>query len=359
MKIFFDVAYLYYLPHFSPVIDQLLSRSQESQQAIDISVVFIMDPPQSIADDLQSKGIQIKVLQEGQRLQYYQDSKPDWIIFGHAAQIAGELNDMCKTALILHGLGPKSTYYNASSAPIQYRFVESETRKNKLQQIFPDKGFVVTGYTKLDPVVNDPAAAFDLEKLGLDPNKPTLLYSPTFYPSTIENFPKDWPKDFADYNILLKPHYLSLIKPAYQKQRQLLQHWQTFQNVYLAQESEQNLVPFMATADVMISETSSALFEFIALDKPVVVCHFLKLRWGYRGLLKFRLKKRLSEDYELFQSMGTNIDRYSELKSAIETNINNNSLYQAQRKTITQQVVGTIDGKSSQRVVDFILSNHE
>jgi CDP-glycerol glycerophosphotransferase (TagB/SpsB family) len=184
-----------------------------------------------------------------------------------------------------------------------------------------------------------------------------LLYSPTFYPSTIENFPKDWPSDFADYNILLKPHYLSLIKPAYKKQKALLQHWAQFPNVYLAKESEQSLVPFMATADLMISETSSALFEFIALDKPVIICHFLKLRWGYRGLLKFRLKKRLSDDYQLFQSMGTNIDHYRELKLAVESNIHDHSLYQTARQQITNDVVGTIDGQCSQRVVQFIL-NH-
>ncbi|WP_223670976.1 CDP-glycerol glycerophosphotransferase family protein [Kangiella shandongensis] len=351
MKLFFDAAYLYYLPHFEPVIEALLKHPN-----ISISVVFTTEPPSAILESLKRKNVTTQVVKPEERLNFYQQQSPDWVIFGHAAEIARELNDICQTALILHGLGPKSTYYNASSAPIQYRFVESESRKNRLQQLYPDKNFVLTGYTKLDPIINDPSIKLDLSSLSLDPDKPTLLYSPTFYPSTIENFPKNWPQEFAEYNILLKPHYLSLIKPAYEKQRDLLQHWATFDNVYLAQESEQNLVPFMATADLMISETSSALFEFIALDKPVIICHFLKLRWGYRGFLKFRLKKRLSDDYQLFQSMGANIDHYRKLKSAVESNLNDHSLYQATRREITQQVVGQVDGLCSQRVAQFIIN---
>ena len=355
MKIFFDVSYLYYLPHFEPVIEALLDSPEKND--FDIKVIFTITPPESIVESLHHRNVTTEVIDKEQRLAFYQDKSPDWVIFGHAAEIASELNNYCKTALILHGLGPKSTYYNASSAPIQYRFVESDTRHKRLKQRYPDKNFVTVGYTKLDPVINDSTIKIDLAEKGLDPNKSTLLYSPTFYPSTIENFPKEWPNDFADYNILLKPHYLSLIKPAYKKQRALLQHWAQFPNVYLAKESEQNLVPFMATADLMISETSSALFEFIALDKPVIICHFMKLRWGYRGLLKFRLKKRLSDDYQLFQSMGTNIDHYHELKLAVESNIHEHSLYQTARQQITNDVVGTIDGQCSQRVVQFIL-NH-
>lgn len=351
MKIFFDASYLYYLPHFEPVIDALNEQADCS-----ISVLFTTEPPNDISESLSRKNVTAEIVNKDERLAFYRQQHPDWVIFGNAENIAAQLNEFCQTALIQHGLGPKSAYYNASSTPIQHRFVESQSRQSKLQQLYPDKNFVLTGYTKLDPIINDPMVKMDLSSLGLDSNKPTLLYSPTFYPSSIENFPKDWPAEFADYNILLKPHYLSLIKPAYKKQRELLKHWATFDNVYLAKESEQNLVPFMATADLMISETSSALFEFIALDKPVIICHFLKLRWAYRGLLKFRLKQRLSDDYQLFQSMGANINHYRELKSAVESNLHNHSLYQKKRQEITQQVVGQIDGQCSQRVAQFILN---
>lgn len=350
MKILFDVAYLYYIPHFTPVLDELKARGAE------LGIVFHSEPPAAISIQLESVS-EIYIINEDDLVSFYTAQQPDWIVFGHATDIAEQLNAHCKTALILHGLGPKSTYYNASSSPIQYRFVESEHRTKTLQQLYPNKTFITTGYTKLDPLVNGTSENIDLADKGLVPGKKTILYAPTFYPSTIENFPKRWPEQFADYNILIKPHYLSLIKSAYKKQRELFEHWQNYPNVYLAGPEEQSLLPFMATADLMISETSSALFEFMALNKPVIVGHFLKLRVGYWGFLKYRLKKRLSDDYKLFQEIGTNINHYRELKEAVENNLSNPKLFEEQRLQHIQQIVGAVDGRCSKRVADFLLSH--
>lgn len=350
MKILFDVAYLYYLPHFSPVLEELKAKG------VELGIVFHSEPPAAIRTQL-APVAEIHIINEDDLLSFYIDQQPEWIVFGHAAEIAEQLNKHTKTALILHGLGPKSTYYNASSSPIQFRFVESEYRKNTLQQLYPDKTFITTGYTKLDPLVNGTSEVINLADKGLVPDKPTILYSPTFYPSTIENFPKDWPEQLADYNILIKPHYLSLIKSAYKKQRELFEHWKNYPNVYLASPEEQNLLPFMATADLMISETSSALFEFMALNKPVIVGHFLKLRVGYWGFLKFRLQKRLSDDYQLFKEIGTNIHHYRELKTAVENNLKNPKLFEQQRLKYIEQIVGVVDGQASKRVANFLLSH--
>ena len=350
MKILFDVAYLYYLPHYSPVIDEL------KRQGVELGVVFHSEPPAAIKAQL-STVAQIYIINEGDLVRFYTEQQPDWIIFGNASNIPGKLNGQSKTAMIMHGLGPKSAYYNGSDCPIEYRFVESESRTKRLQTLFPDKTFVTTGYTKLDPLINNTYEAIDLAAQGLSPDKKTLLYSPTFYPSTIENFPKDWPQQFAQYNILIKPHYLSLIKPAYKKQRELLEHWKNYPNVYLASPDEQSLLPFMAAADLMISETSSALFEFMALNKPVIVGHFLKLRMSYWGFLKFRLQKRLSDDYQLFKEIGTNIHHYRDLQSAVGDNLNNPKLFEQQRLKYIEQIVGTVDGQASKRVANFLL-NH-
>ncbi|NVK22283.1 MAG: CDP-glycerol glycerophosphotransferase family protein [Kangiellaceae bacterium] len=349
MKILFDVAHLYYLPHFTPVIEQLISLG------IKAGIVFHHKAPSKIKLGL-NNNVSIYEIAENDIMDFYQQKHADWIIFGHASEHAKQINAFAKTGMILHGLGPKSTYYNASSGDIQYRFVESQERCDTLQQLYPDKTFVTTGYTKLDPIINNHINKLHLPSLGLDPKKKTILYSPTFYPSTIENFPKSWPEHFSDYNILIKPHYFSLIKKSYKKQRILLKHWQKYDNVYLADINEQSLLPFMHTADIMISETSSALFEFMALDKPIIVCHFLKLRLGYRGFLKYRLGKRLSDDYKLFSEIGSNINKYQELTKAIQKNINNPQLYQAQRKHYTKQIVGNVDGLSSKRVAEYLIT---
>ncbi|WP_026309197.1 CDP-glycerol glycerophosphotransferase family protein [Kangiella aquimarina] len=349
MKILFDVAYLYYLPHFTPVLEELKERG------VELGVVFREEPPANIKHQLEPLAA-CHVISDNQLINFYDSQSADWIIFGNSSQIPAKLSCSSKTAMIMHGLGPKSAYYNGSNCPIEYRFVESEIRQKTLQKMFPDKVFTVTGYTKLDPLINGTCEPLDLTEKGLIPEKKTILYSPTFFPSTIENFPKDWPEQFADYNILIKPHYLSLIKSAYKKQRELLEHWANYPNVYLAKPEEQSLLPFMATADIMISETSSALFEFMALNKPVIIAHFLKLRIGYWGLLKFRFKKRLSADYKIFNEIGTNINHYHQLKSAVEDNLANPTLFEPQRLSYIEQILGTVDGHCSARVADYLLN---
>ena len=63
---------------------------------------------------------------------------------------------------------------------------------------------VNVGFCKLDPIINGETTGFDLNQLGLKTEKKTLIYAPTFYPSSIERFPKNFPEDFSKYNILIK-----------------------------------------------------------------------------------------------------------------------------------------------------------
>src|SRR3546814_14039365 len=78
----------------------------------------------------------------------------------------------------------------------------------------------------------------------------------------------------------------------YAAQRRKLDVWGRHANVHVADLAAYSLLPYMGSADLMISEASSALFEFAALDKPIVWCDFLKLRWSYRGPLRFRSEER-------------------------------------------------------------------
>ena len=234
--------------------------------------------------------------------------------------------------------------------------MEGEYRLNRLQEMFPEKTFVDTGYAKLDPIIQGTERGLDLAALGMDPNKKTLLYAPTFYPSSIEKMAKNWPEQFAEYNILLKPHYFSLSKPNYKKQKNLLVHWAGFSNVYLAQAEEANLLPFMASADVLISDASSALFEFAALNKPVVWCDFYHLRWSYRGIFRFRFENRVDQDLYKYADVAAHAKTYNELKQVVDQQVNSPDLFATQRAKYTAELVGAVDGLCSQRIVDYLLT---
>ncbi|WP_076542068.1 CDP-glycerol glycerophosphotransferase family protein [Shewanella sp. UCD-KL21] len=352
----FDVLHPYYLPQYLPVAEELKRRS--------VAVKFVIYNNSEQHSVLLSmvKRHQLDVVwvdDESAALDYYLEEKASWVIFGNAFSRARSLKGISKTALMQHGVGPKSVYYTVSNSDIDVRFVEGQYRLKRLQEMFPEKTFIDTGYAKLDPIIQGAEPGIDMAGLGLDPTKPTLLYAPTFYPSSIEKMSRNWPEQFAEYNILLKPHYFSLIKPTYQKQKALLQHWASYKNVYLAAVEETNLLPFMASADVLISDASSALFEFAALDKPVVWCDFYHLRWSYRGIFKFRFKNRVDQDLYRYADVAAHAKTFSQLKSVVDQQVSSPELFAAKRAEYTEELIGVVDGCCSHRIADYLLMEGE
>ncbi len=348
----FDVLHPYYLPQYLPVKDELIKRGETAH------FIVYRNPEQQAALDALVSQHQLNVQwvnNAEEALAFYLENKPKWVIFGNSFDASSKLKGISKTALMQHGIGPKACYYTVSESDMDVRFVEGEYRLNRLQQLFPSKTFIDTGYAKLDPILQGCEKGLDLKAIGLDPSKPTLLYAPTFYPSSIEKMAKQWPEHFAEYNILLKPHYFSLSKAGYKKQKQLLEFWASFDNVYLAPVEETNLVPFMASADLLISDASSALFEFAALDKPVVWCDFYHLRWSYRGIFKFRFNKRMDNDLYRYAGVAAHAETYGNLKAVVDEQLINPDLFAPQRAKYTQELAGRVDGLASKRIVNYLL----
>ncbi len=139
----------------------------------------------------------------------------------------------------------------------------------------------------------------------------------------------------------------------------MLEHWAGFDNVYLAPVEQFNLLPFMVTADLLISDVSSALFEFTALDKPVVWCDFFHLRWAYRGLFRFRFNKRVDADLYKYADVAAHAKTFLQLKAVVEQQINDEKMFSAQRKKYTEKLAGNVDGNCGSRIVDYLLSKEK
>ncbi len=356
MNVFFDVPEIYYLPQYAPIKTELESRG------VDVTFIFYKKG----ADEAQQQALSY-VAGTGSRVEWVNDEaearalyvkrQPDWLFVSNVFSNLNEIHKNTKTALVSHGIGPKACFYDVSDSATTVRFVEGPYRTQRLKEMYPKQVFVDTGYAKLDPIVNGNMSELKPSSWGLDDSKKTILYAPTFYPSSIECLSNNFPKEFSEYNIILKPHYFSMANSKYQKQKQLLEMWGGGENVYLASLDEVSIVPFMAVADVLISDASSTLFEFTALNKPVVWCDFYKLRWGYRGLLKFRFKKRMDEDLYKYAGIAIHAKTYPELKSCVDSQIQNPDAFSLQRKQCTLDLAGKVDGLCSKRIVDYILSD--
>ncbi|NMP32244.1 CDP-glycerol--poly(glycerophosphate) glycerophosphotransferase [Thalassotalea sp. M1531] len=353
MHVIFDVLHLYYLPQYLPVYQELKARNCQ------VSFVFYHSNHDSIVEGIidQAQLTATWVNDQEQATKYYLKQNADWIVFANAYPHLDQIHTVSKSVQLGHGIGPKASYYTKSDTPTTVRFVEGAYRTARFNEMYPNDTFIDVGFSKLDPIISGEKVGFNLDELGLNDQKPTLVYAPTFYPSSIECFPKNWPSDFTDYNILIKPHYFSVSKEKYKKQQALLNHWSTFDNVYLAKVEDYSLVPFLATADILISDASSALFEFAALNKPVIWCDFLKLRWSYRGIFSYRFKKRMDQDYGEYADIAVHAQKYRQLRNLVDSHYQNPKQLEQVRLSFSEKLAGKLDGQASKRIADYLLSH--
>ena len=351
MFVVFDTVNIYYIPQFLPVAKVLKDRGHQ------VTLVCYknkneIDNFENVLSHLDIQTIWVNGDKEAAKL--YAELKPDWIVFGKAFNYLEQLDKRTKSVQLGHGIGPKPSYYHKSSTPMTVRFIEGKLRLEKIQQLYPKDNFVQAGFSKLDPLFNKQEAGLNFRELGLNNDKQTILYAPTFNPSSLECFPDDWPDAFPQYNILIKPHTFTFTREQYKNQRKKLRKWSKFDNTYVASEQDISLLPFVKNADILLSEASSTLFEFAALNKPVIVCNFFKLKWSYRGPFQYRFNRRFGKDNVLYNDIGLHVKSYLELLQAIPQQLNNTKEYEQRRTKYTEDHVGSVDGLASSRIVDYL-----
>lgn len=352
-KVLFDTQHLYYLPQYLPVAALLKARG--------VTCEFVLYREEAL-DSVKEKAVSdagfeyVYLEDKSSGFDFYRHSSAHWIIFGNVPPFSAQQKSRipARLALMQHGIGPKACYYDVSEFPFDVRFVEGQERLKRLSQRFPDKKFIDTGFAKLDPVFNNQQSNINLTDLGLDPGKPTVLYAPTFFPSSIEHFGADWPASLVDYNLIVKPHFFSLTKSKYTAHRERFDKWAQFDNVWVTGVADYNLLPFMQLADVMLSDASSAIFEFAALNKPVVWCDFYQTRWSYKGLLKFRLKQRLDPDIALFHKLTKRTSAAKYIAPAVAGCLNNPESKQEARQELVKNMVGKTDGQCGARIAAYL-----
>jgi CDP-glycerol glycerophosphotransferase (TagB/SpsB family) len=113
----------------------------------------------------------------------------------------------------------------------------------------------------------------------------------------------------------------------------------------------------MASADLLISDASSALFEFAAINKPVIWCDFLKLRWSYRGVFSYRFKRRMDLDYGEYADIAVHAKTYQQLGTLVEQQIQQPNMLENTRLALANKLAGELDGKASERIINYLIEN--
>jgi hypothetical protein len=137
----------------------------------------------------------------------------------------------------------------------------------------------LVGYPKVDALVNGAWMRSQvLESLGLDPSRPTLLYAPTWSSaSSLNAMGLELVRRLlaTDVNVIVKLHdrsrdvrarysggvdWASALEPVLRGRRGVT-------------APGHDIGPYLAASDLMITDHSSAGFEFLLCDRPIVRIH--------------------------------------------------------------------------------------
>ncbi len=141
---------------------------------------------------------------------------------------------------------------------------------NELKKVHKNFDVIETGWPKLD-VYSTEKNRYDFEKKAILQQFNTdkiVLYAPTFSPSlTSAPYLLQEIKNLAEttgYVILIKLH--DLMDPKWIKAYKRLSY--EVSNVLF--KEDKNIIKSLIQADILVSDTSSVIYEFILLDKPVI-----------------------------------------------------------------------------------------
>jgi len=186
-KILFETHHIYYWPNFLPVIEVLKERNE---YLIEASMPVRSSKNEFTAFKKICNGLNIKFIEsdsEIKRIKRIKSERYDVIIVGNVGQLNKLVNNNTIAVMVYHGIGLKKSYYKDIDKRINLRSVESVARYEELQEL-GHNNIVLTGFTKLDRLITISKAEIKVvrEKLDLDTNRKTVLFAPTFYPTSLE-----------------------------------------------------------------------------------------------------------------------------------------------------------------------------
>ena len=198
------------------------------------------------------------------------------------------------------------------------------------------KNFEVTqtGWCKLDNLYQISKETKEIKENLLKKHnvKKIILYAPTFSPSLTSA-----PKLIEIINNLSKKNDILVIVKFHDKiDKHIEQKYINIQTDKLIISNEKDITKLLQISDLMISDTSSVVYEFILLNKPVVT-----LNSNSKNINWLNIK---------------NVDNF---ENAVMKLVNNDDEYFEKRKKIIKMYHPYSDSKSSQRMVDAVIKYKE
>lgn len=114
-----------------------------------------------------------------------------------------------------------------------------------------------------------------------------------------------------------------------------------------------NILPAFQWADVLVSESSSTIIEFTALDRPIVVCDQLHLRLHHKRRRKKFFQRRMDTELLSLLDFAHHTPAADQVANRVSYALEHPDELSDQRRAGRDLLVGPCDGQASQRIVDF------
>ncbi|MCC7531024.1 MAG: CDP-glycerol glycerophosphotransferase family protein, partial [Candidatus Melainabacteria bacterium] len=250
-----------------------------------------------------------------------------------------------------HGFASKNNFAPSVSG-CDFACVNSEWVKEQclLSGLSPREDFWVTGFVPADEIF---APAGQIQKVlmqaGLSFDRKTLLYAPTYNEmfNSFEVLGCGWIdalfEHFGRINLIIKPHPVTpALNPAW------MDCWRQAQarhdSVYLVEDTHSSIYSYFQHVDVLISDASSVMFYFLALDRPIVLVTNSK-----------RTDEKSFYDPTgpewTWRDLGLEVFSLEQLINALERCLNDPHANSEKRKYYAARVFGDLtDGRSAKRV---------
>ena len=207
---------------------------------------------------------------------------------------------------------------------------------------------VLTGYPKVDCLVDGSLSREAIAgRLGLDRNRSTVIYAPTWSEHSSLNTVGDQAiAALADagFNVIIKLHACSYIARGSGgiDWRERLRSHAGRPNVFVVDDADAS--PYLFVADLLVTDHSTVGFEFMVLDRPVVVLHQPAL------IDHARINP---EKAALLQSAARVVHDISELPEAVRDELRWPARLSAMRRRLAQDLFYGY-GTATDRVMDVL-----
>ena len=198
---------------------------------------------------------------------------------------------------------------------------------------------VAVGFPKLDPAFDGTVTGEDLagleERIGMDPDRPTVVMTATWERSRMSAVDK-WigrlDELAARYNVLVTLH-----------------PWVSDEYAEKARRAPgvcyiegRDVLPYLMLADVMVADMSSIVAEFCALDRPIV---------GFRVTEGTRLSVEIQQ---MMDEISLQVEDFEGMMEAIDMSLADPGELSEARKRWNRIMFDSLDGRAAERAAGVI-----